>query len=170
MPTTTLPVWLLKNSNQVAILRQVATPVDLAIIPSTGLQQLIDDMVATMYRANGIGLAAPQIGRSDKLAVIAPEVDPSLTEPLVLINPVVTPLGDEPATLEEGCLSIPKVFGSVQRAARVKLQAINRRGRPYALEGAGLLARVIQHEVDHLNGKLFIDRTDAITSGKKYLP
>lgn len=164
-----LPVWLLKNPDHISVLRRVAEPVDLMTVLSAATQHLIDDMVATMYQANGIGLAAPQIGRSEKLAVIAPEVDSHLTEPLVLINPAVDVIGSDQDVIEEGCLSIPKVFGPVPRAARVKLRAIDRHGRPYTLETGGMLARVIQHEIDHLNGRLFIDRADAITNGKKFL-
>lgn len=170
MSATKLPLWLLKNPDQAILLRSTAGPVDLATISSTDFQTLIDEMVVTMYQANGIGLAAPQIGRSIRLAVIAPEVDVLLHEPLVLINPTITNPSGNQEVLEEGCLSIPKVYGPVHRAAQLTLQAIDRRGRPYRLTANGLLARVIQHEIDHLLGRLFIDRAEKITSGKKFLP
>lgn len=165
-----LALWLLKDPVQAKLLRLTATPVDLAAIPSPAMQQLIDAMVVTMYQANGIGLAAPQIGQSIRLAVIAPEVDPKLTEPLVLINPTIHQPSTVQDVVEEGCLSIPKVFGPVHRATSLTLNAINLQGHPYRLAASGLLARVIQHEVDHLLGRLFIDRTDQITSGKRFLP
>lgn len=170
MSRTKLPLWLLKNPSQAELLRATAKTVDLTSILKPTMQQLIDEMVVTMYQANGIGLAAPQIGQSIRLAVIAPEVDQSLHEPVVLINPVISDLSTGQETIEEGCLSIPKVYGPVARAAEVTLQAMDRHGRPYRLNASGLFARVIQHEVDHLLGRLFIDRADGISSGKKYLP
>jgi peptide deformylase len=115
------------------------------------VQRLIDDMFETMHACEGIGLAAPQVGRLERLAIV--EVD---ERPLVLINPeIVTGEGVERA--EEGCLSIPDVFGEVERSARVTLRAMDRHGQPFELDAAGLLARAIQHEIDHLHGKLFID-------------
>ena len=115
------------------------------------LQQLIDDMFETMHACEGIGLAAPQVGRSDRLAIV--QVG---EEPLVFINPeIVTDEGLDRA--EEGCLSIPDVFGEVERASRITVRAIDRHNQPFELEATGLLARAIQHEIDHLHGKLFID-------------
>lgn len=170
MSRTKLPLWLLKDPDQARLLRLTAADVDLLEISKPTFQQLIDDMVVTMYQANGIGLAAPQIGQSLRLAVIAPEVDASLSEPLVIINPTITKPSSEQEVIEEGCLSIPKVFGPVHRALSLTVQALDRRGRPFRLNASGLLARVIQHEVDHLLGRLFIDRADHISSGKKFLP
>jgi len=115
------------------------------------LQTLIDDMFATMHAAEGIGLAAPQVGRSERLAVI--QVDDA---PLVIINPEIVSTAGR-AKAEEGCLSIPEIYGSVERPERIVVRALDRNGTPFELEASGLLARCIQHEVDHLNGKLFID-------------
>lgn len=170
MTIKTLPLWVLKVPAQALLLRQVAVPIELSQVTTPEFQQLIETMVVTMYKANGIGLAAPQIGQSIRLAVIAPEVDPALHEPLVLINPVITDPSGEQESYEEGCLSVPKVFGTVARSRHLTLQAFDRQGQPYRLAASELLARVIQHEVDHLNGRLFLDRTTGITSGQKYLP
>ena len=115
------------------------------------LQQLIDDMFDTMHAAQGIGLAAPQVARSERLAVV--EVG---GVPLVLINPeVVEEEGSERA--EEGCLSIPEIYGDVDRSARVEVRATGRDGVPFEVTATGLLARCLQHEIDHLHGRLFID-------------
>ncbi len=118
------------------------------------LQKLIDDMFDTMYAANGIGLAAPQIGISKKLAVI--DVSNNKSKTWCLINPDIVERRGE-ALMEEGCLSVPGVYGKAPRALWVKLQALDRYGKPYEMEAEDLLAHCIQHEVDHLNGTLFID-------------
>ena len=115
------------------------------------LRRLTDDMFETMYVAKGIGLAAPQVGRPERLAVIDIE-----NNPIVVVNPEII-LTDGSARCEEGCLSIPEVFGDVDRATRITLRALNRDGEPFELEATDLLARCLQHEIDHLHGKLFID-------------
>jgi peptide deformylase len=112
---------------------------------------LVENMFETMYAAEGIGLAAPQVGRSERVFVM--DVDEN---PLALINPeIVQKEGSERA--EEGCLSIPEIFGDVERATRVVARAIDLKGKPFEVEMTGLAARCIQHELDHLDGKLFID-------------
>src|SRR5690349_7319153 len=126
-----LPLWVLKNPVQAKLLRHVAEPVDRSEVERPEFQQLIEQMVVTMYKARGIGLAAPQIGRSIRLAVIAPEVDRDLHEPLVLINPVIHQPSSDQETYEEGCLSVPKVFGPVSRSLRLTLSAMDRRGQPF---------------------------------------
>lgn len=118
------------------------------------LRQLIDDMFATMHRAHGIGLAAPQVGRSERIAVI--DVNDG-TGPIVLVNPEIVASSPETDRSEEGCLSIPDVFGDVVRPERVTVRALDREGAPFEIEAGGLLARCLQHEIDHLHGKLFID-------------
>ena len=115
------------------------------------LRRLTDDMFETMHAAKGIGLAAPQVGRLERLAVI--DIDDN---PIVVVNPEII-LSEGSARGEEGCLSIPEVFGDVDRAARITLRALNRDGEPFELEATDLLARCLQHEIDHLHGKLFID-------------
>lgn len=115
------------------------------------LRQLIDDMFETMHAAQGIGLAAPQVGRPERIAIV--EVD---GQPLVLVNPeILAQEGSERA--EEGCLSIPDIYGDVTRAARVTIRALDRDGQAFEMEASGLTARAMQHEIDHLHGKLFID-------------
>lgn len=115
------------------------------------LRALVSDMFDTMYAAEGIGLAAPQVGRSDRVFVM--DVDDA---PLVMINPeIVEHEGNERG--EEGCLSIPEIFGDVDRATRVVARALDVDGNPFELELTGLAARCVLHELDHLDGKLFID-------------
>lgn len=130
------------------ILRQETTRVERM---TAELRRLTDDMFETMYTAKGIGLAAPQVGRSERLAVI--DIEDS---PIVVVNPEII-LSEGSARGEEGCLSIPEVFGDVDRATRITVRALNREGEPFELEATDLLARCLQHEIDHLHGKLFID-------------
>lgn len=115
------------------------------------LKRLIDDMFTTMYAAEGIGLAAPQVGRMERLAVVDVE-----GARYVLINPEIV-AREGSARAEEGCLSIPDVFGEVERPQRITLRALDADGEPFELAADELLARCIQHEVDHLHGKLFLD-------------
>jgi peptide deformylase len=115
------------------------------------LRRLTDDMFETMYAAKGIGLAAPQVGRTERIAVVDIE-----NSPIVIVNPEII-LTEGAARGEEGCLSIPEVFGDVDRALNVTVRALDRDGQPFELEATDLLARCLQHEIDHLHGKLFID-------------
>lgn len=130
------------------VLRQETTPV----AAMTGdLRQLIDDMFDTMYAARGIGLAAPQVGRRERVAVIDVE-----NHPFAIVNPEIV-LREGTIRGEEGCLSIPEIFGDVDRSARVVVRALDADFKPFEIEGTELLARCLQHEIDHLHGKLFID-------------
>lgn len=122
------------------------------------LHETIADMIETMYDEAGIGLAAPQVGISLRLMVIGH--DPR-SEPQALINPAIVGRGGE-VTAEEGCLSIPGVFAPVARSEWVDLEARDVDGKPVKIRGQGLLARVLQHEMDHLDGVLFIDRLDPV--------
>jgi len=124
------------------------------------IQLLIDDMIETMHAAPGVGLAANQVGVSLQLAVIDlgdREEDEPRHPLLVLINPEIVSMQGS-VVAEEGCLSIPDFSEKVKRAARVKVRAQDRTGKPYELEAEGLMAKALQHEIDHLNGLLFIDR------------
>jgi peptide deformylase len=123
------------------------------------IRALAHDMIDTMYDEVGIGLAAPQVGVSLRIIVIA---DPTSRDTRVLIDPVVASRGGE-ATAEEGCLSLPGVFAPVTRAAWVVVEARDLDDRAVVIDGRGLLARVLQHEMDHLDGVLFIDRLDPVT-------
>jgi len=121
------------------------------------IQQLIDDMVETMYQAPGIGLAANQVGASHRLFVANPAEDHDPSRLLVVLNPgLLRPQGKLAA--EEGCLSIPRLREEVERSRQVFLRGLDREGRPLELEADGLLARIFQHEMDHLNGLVFVDR------------
>lgn len=165
---TTLPLWLWRQPDQRTLLLTAAAPVNLSLIERSDFQRLIDDMIATMYQAVGIGLAAPQIGQSIRLAVIAREVDPS-GQIVVLINPTLSAASVEHESVEEGCLSVPGVFGFVERPQAITVAALDRHGRPWQRSADGLFARVIQHEVDHLNGRLFLDRVSQFTRGQRLL-
>lgn len=121
------------------------------------IQQLIDDMVETMYAAPGVGLAANQVGSPHRLFVANPSDDRDPSKLLVVINPEVVENDGEFAN-EEGCLSIPDYREEVRRARRVLLRGLDRQGKPLEVEGRDLLARIFQHEMDHLNGLFFVDR------------
>jgi len=116
------------------------------------IRQLVDQMFETMYAAKGIGLAAPQVGRSERLAVVDVE-----NNPLVIINPEIVVADGKPVKGEEGCLSIPEVYGDVERPEHVVVRAVDREGKPFEVDAHDLFARCLQHEIDHLHGKLFID-------------
>lgn len=116
-------------------------------------RQLADDMTRIMKQANGVGLAAPQIGVLDRVIVIAPHG----MKPTALINPEITRMEGEQIG-QEGCLSIPGLYGDVKRAAVVEVEAYDLKGKCYTFEMEGMAARVVQHEIDHLDGILFIDK------------
>lgn len=116
------------------------------------LKKLVAEMAEIMYKSEGVGLAAPQVGISKRLVLI--DVGEGL---IVLINPEII-YEEEKETASEGCLSLPEVFGNVERSARVVVKALNEQGEEVRIAGAGLLARALQHEIDHLNGVLFIDK------------
>ena len=135
-----------------AVLESSANPVE---VFDEGLAKLCEDMFESMYVAQGVGLAAPQIGRAKKLAVVDVSVGKNPEAKLVLANPeVIYVEGDQRE--EEGCLSLPGFRGSVLRPAHVTIRAQNVRGETYEMRGEGLLARAFCHEIDHLNGVLFI--------------
>ncbi|HEX5676682.1 MAG TPA: peptide deformylase [Alcanivorax sp.] len=133
-------------------LRTVAKPVETV---DDALRKLIDDMIETMYEASGIGLAASQVNVHKRLLVI--DVSESRDQPQVFINPEITPLTEDLAPYEEGCLSVPGFYEKVERPSRVRIRALDRNGEPFEIETDGLLATCIQHEIDHLDGKLFVD-------------
>jgi peptide deformylase len=116
--------------------------------------RLIDDMFETMYAAPGIGLAAIQV--DVPLRVLVLDVSPDMSAPMHFVNPVITAAEGRTET-NEGCLSVPGIFEPVERAERVRVEARDRHGRPFELAADGLLAVCVQHEIDHLDGKLFVD-------------
>ena len=142
------------------VLKEVCAPVEKI---DKQLKKLMDDMAETMYQNDGVGLAAPQIGKSIRLVVIDCQDDHGLIE---LINPVIT-FREGTALDTEGCLSVPNIFGEVERSAKVKVEFLNRRGKKQHLTATGLLARCIQHELDHLEGQLFIDVAKSIRRGNQ---
>jgi len=127
------------------------------------------DMLQSMYSAKGIGLAGPQVGISKELLVIDINFEDSAAEPLILINPEITAFGSTLNTYEEGCLSIPGVYLNVVRPSTIKLKFRDEMGRPRKMNADGLLARCIQHEVDHLKGVLFVDRVTSKEDLRKEL-
>jgi peptide deformylase len=133
-------------------LRTKAKPV---AVVDDAIRQLIKDMFETMYDAPGIGLAATQVNHHIRLVVM--DISEEKNQPMVFINPKVTPLTQEKAPYEEGCLSVPSVYDVVDRPTKVRIEALNEQGEAFSLETDGLLAVCIQHELDHLEGKLFVD-------------
>jgi peptide deformylase len=137
-------------------------------VRSRALQRLIDDMVETMHEYDGVGLAAPQVHVGLRLAVIEISSDDDRAReavPLtVLVNPKVRPLGKERVEGWEGCLSIPGLRGTVPRHQRLELRALDRQGKPFRVEAEDFFARVIQHECDHLDGSVYLDRMKEMTS------
>jgi peptide deformylase len=150
------------------VVREAAAPLAPDALRSPAVQRLIDDMIETMHEYDGVGLAAPQVHRGLRIAVI--EVPPSDDRaedgvPLVvLVNPLVTPVDGGRVAGWEGCLSIPDLRGEVPRFERVRLEALDRDGAPYAIEAADFFARVIQHECDHLDGRVYLDRMEDMRS------
>lgn len=143
-----LPIITLPNP----VLRKKAQPVDPARITQSSFQRFVDDMIKTMYEANGVGLAAPQVGISDQIFVMTMD-----GKAHIFINPVISHMSKTKEE-HEGCLSIPGVWGNVQRAIELDVSALDRNGKAVSITAKGYMAHVIQHEVDHLNGMLFIDR------------
>ena len=135
-------------------LRTRAAPVDPAKVADPAFQRLLDDMFETMYDAPGIGLAASQVDVHQTFMVM--DVTEDKTRPLVFINPLIT-ARDGDQVYQEGCLSVPGIFADVTRSNQITVQALDRDGRPFELEADGLLAVCVQHEMDHLIGKLFVD-------------
>jgi len=136
-------------------LRNVAAGVDAGRLSDPVFQRLLDDMFQTMYEAPGIGLAATQVDTHERFMVI--DVTEGRDQPLVFINPVVREASAELRVHQEGCLSIPGIFADVTRPDGVVVTALDRHGKPFEMRVDGLLATCVQHEIDHLDGKLFID-------------
>lgn len=138
-------------------LRTIAKPVKSF---NQELSRLINDMFETMYDAPGIGLAATQVDKHIQLIVI--DISEESNDPMVFINPEISVLEGELEKMQEGCLSVPGFYEDVERIEHVLIKALDRTGKPFELEATGLLAVCIQHEMDHLNGKLFVDYISAL--------
>ena len=119
------------------------------------IRQLVDDMLETMYDSDGVGLAATQVDVHERVIVMDTSEDHQ--HPVVLINPAIVWTSEEMSVAEEGCLSVPQTWDKVERHARVKVQALNRDGQPFEIEAEGLSAVCVQHELDHLMGKVFVE-------------
>jgi peptide deformylase len=142
-------------------LHKVAKPVQAV---DARIHALIDDMVETMYEAGGIGLAASQIDVHERLVVI--DTSEERNQPMVLINPEITWMNDERVKGEEGCLSVPGIYDGVERATKVKVTAMDRDGQSRTIEAEGMLAICIQHELDHLMGKVFVEYLSPLKQGR----
>lgn len=138
------------------VLREKSMPVKKI---NSNLHKLLDDMAATMHDAQGIGIAAPQVGVTKRVALVHVDDEHGLIE---CINPEIIDHSEDEEIGTEGCLSIPGLLGDVRRYSRVTVRALNRAGEQFEMETEGLLARAFQHEIDHLNGVLFIDIADSV--------
>lgn len=141
-------------------LRERAQPV---AVVDEGVRTLVADLFETMRAAKGVGLAAPQVGVGRRVAVV--DVGDESSPPLVLVNPRITDASPEQEIAEEGCLSIPDIYGDVARAVTVVVEALDADGRPFRATVSGFAARAVQHELDHLDGILFLDRLSAVKRG-----
>jgi peptide deformylase len=139
------------------VLREKAAPVEAV---TEEVRALIADMFETMYAEDGVGLAAPQIGISERILVIDTREEGS--EPIAFVNPILRQESEETEKAEEGCLSLPGLNDVVERAARVVVDGLDRDGNPQKIEAEGLLSRALQHEIDHIDGILFIDRVSPL--------
>ena len=137
-----------------SVLRKQAKPIERV---DDDLRKLMDDMLATMYDAPGIGLAATQIGISRRLIVMDPAKDEAPKSPVVMVNPEILERSDEMQVHEEGCLSIPDFTAEIERPAKTRVSFLDREGKPQEMELEGIWSTLVQHEIDHLNGVLFID-------------
>ena len=152
------------------VLREVARPVSAEELASAEMQRLIDDMIETMRAANGAGLAAPQVGESVRIAVIEvregnPRYPYKPPIPLtVIVNPELSPEGEATFATNEGCLSMPNLRGDLERFESVSVGYLDREGKPHSETRRGLTAGTFQHEVDHLDGILFVDRMADLSS------
>ena len=137
-------------------LHKVARPVETV---DERIAQLVSDMLETMYESQGVGLAATQVDVHERVIVM--DTSESREQPVVLINPEITERSEELATVEEGCLSVPTIYDKVTRHARVTVRALDRQGQPFELQAEGLTAVCVQHEMDHLMGKVFVEYLSA---------
>lgn len=148
-----MEILTIKNKDEEKFLRKKAAPFDFSTYTRAEATKIVSSMRAKMTEAKGIGLAANQIGLN--ISVFVARVNNKF---YAVFNPVIAEISKETETMDEGCLSVPETFGPTPRAAKVTLKGFDRSGRPITIKAWGLLARVFQHEVDHLNGVLFIDK------------
>ncbi|MBI4991869.1 MAG: peptide deformylase [Candidatus Harrisonbacteria bacterium] len=146
-------IWTIDNKKDVKLLRKKVADFDFKKYSRKDIQELLKKMREAMKKANGVGLSANQIGLD--LKVFIAQVEGKF---YAVFNPGLTKVSEEKLGMEEGCLSVPEIFGSVERPARVTLEGWDKNGKKLKIKAWGLLARVFQHEVDHLNGGIFIDK------------
>lgn len=151
------------------ILHRRSADINPTQITTPEMQEFIRDMVETMYAKDGVGLAAVQVGKSVQLCVIAKDYVPGKKKDLCLINPTWIKLSDKKEWEEEGCLSVPGVYGKVQRFTRLKVKAYDDQGKALEFEAKDFFARIVQHECDHLNGTLFIEKAKDLHPSKNLL-
>jgi len=153
-----LPILVAPNP----VLKKKCEPVDTV---DDGVRKLLDDMLETMYDAPGIGLAAPQVGVSKQILVVDCARADEPAQPMKIINPRIVAASEDLASYEEGCLSFPEQYADVQRPARVTVEYLDENGAEKSLEADGLLATCIQHEMDHLEGIVFVDHLSTLKRG-----
>jgi peptide deformylase len=156
------------------VLREIAKAVDLKIVGTAKFKKMLDEMtVALNKEKDGVALAAPQIGESLRLFIISPLAYEAVSfhgeRRLVFINPVITKRSRDKKLMEEGCLSVRPLYGKVRRSSRVALEAYDEKGEKFKMEVSGLIAQIFQHETDHLDGTLFIDKAKDIIEMPKEL-
>jgi len=139
-------------------LHEPSQEIDHKVLLSSKTQKLIKDMIITMYHDDGVGLAAPQVNRNIRICIVGKEATPEKKADLVLINPEWSKLNRKKIFDVEGCLSVPKTYGKVKRYRDIQVKSLNEKGEEIEFEAHDFFARVIQHEVDHLDGILFIDK------------
>ncbi len=145
-----MEIYTVGIEEQLQILRRIAEPVHNI---DGALAKVAEEMIETMILGKGVGLAGPQVGRLERIFTVKVGED----DPVVFINPEITATSPELSSYEEGCLSLPGQYADVDRPAKIQVQAWNLKGRPFTMEATGIWATVIQHELDHLNGVLFVD-------------
>ena len=138
-------------------LRERSVEVDVSRIPTHEFQLFLDQLTVAMYAADGVGIASPQVGRNERIFIVNEK-----TGPKAYINPEILTMSEETQDSEEGCLSVPGTYGLVKRAKKIRFRALNRHGRRVEFDAKGYIATVYQHELDHLNGVLFIDRVEKL--------
>jgi peptide deformylase len=156
----TLDIITIPNKN----LRKISKEISVAEIKTTQIQKFLDNLVETMHQKDGLGLAAIQVDKDLRVFCVATQEND-----FIFINPKILKKSIFKETQEEGCISIPQIFGQVKRSKKVTIEALDREAKIFRLTVSGLFARVIQHESDHLDGILFIDKAK-ITKGKEFLP
>jgi peptide deformylase len=155
LPLVKLPTKTLHKPSDLVNPKVIGTP---------AFQKFLDELTETMFVENGVGIAAPQVGRNERICIVSEK-----TGPKAYINPEIISKSEALQDSEEGCLSVPEVWGNVKRAKKVRFRALDRHGRKVEFEAKGFMATVYQHEVDHLDGTLFIDRAEKITKGAEKL-